>query len=69
MKKNIGSTDKLIRFLAGVTIMVLFYIGKLSGAPAFILLAVAGVLLLTRLFNVCPLYSLLGINTCPHNHK
>jgi hypothetical protein len=44
---------------------VLYYTGILTGIPALILIVLAAVFLLTSFMGVCPLYVLLGINTCP----
>ena len=64
MKKNMGTTDKFIRVLIAVVIAVLYFMGYISGTLAIILMAVAVIFLLTSLISFCPLYTLLGINTC-----
>lgn len=56
--RNEGSTDRALRIFLGV-----FLIGMaLSGVTAWGWIGV--VPLLTGLFGTCPLYSILGINTC-----
>jgi len=65
MKKNVVSIDKIIRVLIAVVIAVLYWQGMISGGTvAFVLLVLAAVFLLTSLLNFCPLYTILGINTC-----
>jgi len=64
MKKNMGSADKLIRVLIAVAIAVLYYLGKIEGTLALVLLAFALIFLLTSLVSFCPLYTIFGINTC-----
>ena len=65
MKKNVGSIDKIIRVLIAVVIAVLYWQGMISGGTvAIVLLVLAAVFLLTSLLNFCPLYIILGINTC-----
>ncbi|PKP29356.1 MAG: DUF2892 domain-containing protein [Bacteroidetes bacterium HGW-Bacteroidetes-18] len=64
MKKNMGSTDKLIRVLIALVIAVLYYFGKIEGMLALVLLAFAVIFLLTSLVSFCPLYTIFGINTC-----
>ena len=59
-----GTTDKFIRILIAVVIAVLYFMGYISGTLAIILMAVAIIFLLTSLISFCPLYSVLGINTC-----
>ena len=59
MKSNVGGIDKILRILAGVVLIVLALTGTI-GAWGWI-----GVVpLATGLFNFCPAYKLLGINTC-----
>jgi hypothetical protein len=69
MKKNMGSADKLIRVLIAVVIAVLYYLGKIEGTLALVLLAFALIFLLTSLVSFCPLYTILGINTCKKEAK
>ncbi|GGK58850.1 MULTISPECIES: YgaP family membrane protein [Flavobacteriaceae] len=64
MKKNVGNADKLVRILIALAIVVLYYTNIITGMLAIVLMAVGIVLLLTVLFNFCPLYSILGIKTC-----
>jgi hypothetical protein len=63
MKKNMGSTDKLIRSAIGIIIAILYYTGIITGTLAIVLLAFAIIFLLTSFISFCPLYTLLGINT------
>ncbi|NVK09115.1 MAG: DUF2892 domain-containing protein [Tenacibaculum sp.] len=64
MKKNMGNTDKAIRTLIALIIAALSYFEFITGVFGNILLVIAIVLLVTSLVNFCPLYKLLGINTC-----
>lgn len=64
MKNNMGKTDKIIRILVAVIIGILHYVGVISGTIGLILLALAIVFLLTSFIGFCPIYTLLGINTC-----
>ncbi|GAA0679431.1 YgaP family membrane protein [Rheinheimera tangshanensis] len=59
MKANVGGLDKALRITAGVVLIALAATGTV-GMWGWI-----GIVpLLTGLFSVCPLYSLLGIKTC-----
>lgn len=64
MKKNMGNIDKIIRILVAIVIAVLFFTNVISGTLGIILLIFAGVFVLTSLISFCPLYILVGINTC-----
>ncbi len=59
MKTNVGGIDKILRIVIGAVLIGLAITGVI-GAWGWI-----GVLpLATGLFNFCPAYQLLGINTC-----
>ena len=64
MKKNMGSTDRVIRLLLAVILAALAYFGVLTGTAATVLYVVAAVFALTSFISFCPIYTLLGINTC-----
>ena len=64
MKKNIGSTDKIIRIVVAIVIAVLYFTKTINGTTAVVLGIVATILLLTSFINFCPLYAILGTNTC-----
>lgn len=60
MKMNVGSTEKMIRIVAGLAILSLIFI--LEGNARWWGL-VGLVPLLTGIVGYCPAYSLLGMNT------
>jgi len=64
MKKNRGALDKSLRVLAAIFIALLYYLNIISGTVAYILMALAIVFLITSFINFCPLYTILGVNTC-----
>ncbi len=64
MKKNMGSTDKIIRFILAAVFAFLYFSGTVTGTFGIILLVLAGVFVLTSLISFCPLYTILGMNTC-----
>jgi hypothetical protein len=64
MKKNMGSTDKIIRIIIAMLIGVLCYTGTISGTTALVLGIFAIIFALTSLISFCPLYLPLGISTC-----
>jgi len=60
-----GNIDRIIRILVAIVIAVLFFTNVISGTLGLVLLVLAGVFVLTSLISFCPLYTLVGINTCP----
>ena len=65
MKKNMGTADRIIRSAAALAFGVLYFTGTVTGTWGIVLLVLGGVFVLTSLVGTCPLYSLLGMNTCP----
>ena len=64
MKKNMGNTDRILRALLAIVMGYLYFSGTIPGALGVILIVLAVVFLATSLFSICPIYSLLGINSC-----
>lgn len=64
MKKNIGTTDKIIRIIIAVLIAILYFTGVISGTLAVILGIVAVIFVATSLISFCPLYAVLNMNPC-----
>lgn len=59
MQKNVGTLDKIVRISAGVLLITLAVL-DLIGPWGWL-----GVIpVLTGVVGVCPLYSLLGFNSC-----
>jgi hypothetical protein len=65
MKKNMGTTDRIIRTIAAIVFSVLYFTGTVTGTFGLVLLVLGAVLLATSFISFCPLYVLLGTNTCP----
>jgi hypothetical protein len=64
MIKNIGKTDKIIRIVLALILASLDYFEVVTGVFSWVLSVLAIVLLVTSLLNFCPLYKVLGKNTC-----
>ena len=69
MKKNVGVFDSTLRVLVAIGIGILYLNDVISGTLAIVLISVAVILTLTSFFGFCPLYSLLGFNTCTVKKK
>lgn len=66
MQKNMGTLDRVVRALVvapvAVVVAVVAGIGSWLGIAA---LVVAALMLATSAVGSCPLYRVLGVNTCP----
>ncbi len=64
MSKNVGTIDRVIRIVAALAAVVAYFSGSITGG---LWLGVAGVFTLiwvvTSATSVCPLYTVVGINT------
>ncbi len=69
MKPNMGNADRIIRVLIAVVVAILYFSNVISGTVAIVLLALAGIFILTSLISYCPLYSPLGISTRKKENK
>ena len=65
MKKNMGSTDQIIRIILAIVFAALFFTGTISGTLGYVLLALGGIFVLTSVISFCPIYAIVGLNTCP----
>lgn len=63
LKKNVGGADRVIRVVAGVILLGLFF--AMPEAPWRYWTLIGIIPLVTGLFGTCPLYSILGVSTCP----
>ncbi|CAN5330059.1 hypothetical protein BH10BAC1_BH10BAC1_11330 [soil metagenome] len=63
MKKNMGSTDKIIRILVAIVIAILYFTNQISGTTAIILGVLAIIFVATSFISFCPLYLPFGIST------
>lgn len=60
-----GSADRIIRLIVAAVFAVLYFTNTVTGTFGIVLLVLAGVFTLTSLISFCPLYTLIGLSTCP----
>jgi Protein of unknown function (DUF2892) len=65
MKKNMGNADRIIRLLLAAVFAYLYFGGIVTGTLGIVLVVLGAVFVLTSLVSFCPLYTLVGLNTCP----
>ena len=61
--KNVGSWDKVLRLVIAVVAVVLALV--IGGGWGIVFWVVAGIMALTAVFGMCPIYRLVGISTAP----
>lgn len=59
-KTNVGGLDRIARIVLGVVLIALVFVGPKTPWGW-----VGVIPLVTGLFSTCPLYSLVGLSTCP----
>ncbi|MCB6177227.1 DUF2892 domain-containing protein [Rhodobacter sp. Har01] len=64
LKNNVGGIDKILRIAVGLALIVWFFVDSGTGFWHYAKL-IGVVPLLTGLLGTCPLYSIVGLSTCP----
>jgi len=59
-----GVTDRMIRLCIAVAVAVLYITHLITGAIGLVLLILVSIFFATSIVAFCPLYSVLGVNTC-----
>lgn len=62
-KTNVGGIDRILRIVVGLALLAGFFLN--ADAPLRWLYLIGIVPLATGLLSTCPLYSILGLSTCP----
>lgn len=60
-----GNADRIIRLIIAAVFAYLYFGGVVTGTLGIVLAVLGGVFVLTSLISFCPLYTLVGLNTCP----
>jgi hypothetical protein len=63
MRTNVGTTDRLIRFLLAALLIGLFAGGVIAGPLGWMAFGLGVVMVITGITRVCPLYLPFGIRT------
>lgn len=63
LKTNEGTIDRALRIIVGVVLLAMFFLYPDASWRYWTLIGI--VPLLTGLIGSCPLYSILGVSTCP----
>ncbi|SHL52423.1 Protein of unknown function [Roseovarius marisflavi] len=65
LKKNVGTIDRALRIIVGLALLAGFFLNR-DGAYSWLYL-IGIIPLVTGLLSSCPLYTILGLRTCPMN--
>lgn len=63
-KTNVGTIDRILRVVVGLVLIALVFVGPKTAWGWVGLIPLA-----TGLMRTCPLYSILGMSTCPLNRR
>ncbi len=63
LKKNMGSLDRILRAVLGIALLAGFFLLPDASYRNWLLIGI--IPLATSLISSCPVYSILGIGTCP----
>jgi hypothetical protein len=64
LRTNVGGLDRILRIVAGIVLLALGWFGPLGWWGLIGLVPLA-----TGLMSTCPLYTILGLNTCPLSQR
>jgi len=64
MKSNVGGIDRILRIVLGLVLIALAATGTVGWWGWLGIVP-----LLTGLFKTCPMYALLGFDTCPMSNR
>jgi Inner membrane protein YgaP-like, transmembrane domain len=62
-KTNEGTIDRVLRVIVGAALLVAFFMYPDASWRYFTLIGI--IPLVTGLIGICPVYSILGLSTCP----
>lgn len=67
MTANVGNIDRILRGIVGIVLILLPFITGFGAGSALLTwgaVIVGAILALTAVFRMCPIYRILGMNTC-----
>jgi len=67
MKANVGGLDRVVRIVAGLTLIVVGLLAGIAEPWNYVAMGAGAVFALTSVISFCPLYAVFGINSCPRD--
>lgn len=66
--RNVGTLDRIVRVVVGIALLAAFFLTPAASGWHYLYL-IGIVPLFTAIFGTCPLYSILGISSCPAGQR
>jgi hypothetical protein len=63
MRKNMGIVDRMLRFVIGAVMLIVYFTGGVAGVVGVAIAVAGAVFVLTSLVSWCPGYVPMGIST------
>lgn len=64
MTSNIGTVDRIVRFVAGIILSAFYFTGVVAGIAGVAALIAGALLILTAAVRFCPVYRIFGACKC-----
>jgi hypothetical protein len=64
-----SNSDRIVILLVSAVVAILYFTNVITGTLGLVLLIIAGIFVLTGLIGFCPVYTLIGVNTCSKKMK
>jgi len=65
MNANVGGLDRIVRVVAGVALILAGAMAGIASPWNWVAMGAGTVFALTAMISFCPLYTILGVNSCP----
>ena len=65
LPRNVGTIDRIARLVLGISLVAIFVAGVVAAPWGWIALALGVIMLGTAAVGYCPIYSLVGLSSCP----
>lgn len=64
MKTNMGHIDRIVRLITAIAFSLLYISTPVHGIWTLIMLFIGGLLIGSAAIGYCPIYALMGVDTC-----
>lgn len=64
MKKNMGTSDRIIRIALAILFSTMYFTETVTGVLAYVFLGIGAIFIFTSVIGFCPVYTALGMKTC-----